>query len=137
MGLPVKNYLKTSQAGLTLIEVLIALAIISIAMTAIIKSVSENIRATNYLQDKTMALWVGEEVMNEVRLGLLTLPSTSEHVTHTTEILSRNWYWQAGQEETPNKRIRKIVVNVFARNSQREEGKTPIVKLESYVYRTE
>ena len=133
--LPVKHCLK-SIAGLTLIEVMISLAIVAIAMTAAIKAVSENIRATNYLQEKTMALWVGEEVMNESRLGLLTLPSTSETMIHQTEILGRNWYWEVGQVGTPNKHIRKIVVNVFARDPAQEES-TPIVKLESYVYRAE
>jgi general secretion pathway protein I len=132
-----QKHSRKSKVGLTLIEVLIALAIISIALTAVIKAVSENIRGTNYLQNKTMALWVGEEVMNEVRLGLLKLPGTSEQTTHHTLMLNRNWYWQAGQEETPNKSIRKIVVNVFGRDPEQDEDSTPIVKLESYVYKQE
>ena len=62
------------QAGLTLIEVLIALAIVSIAMTAIIKATSQNIRSTQYLEHKTLAAWVGEEVLNKARVELLRLP---------------------------------------------------------------
>ena len=53
--------------GFTLLEVLIALAIISIALTAIIKASSQNIKDTAYLEDKAIANWVGLEVMNEVK----------------------------------------------------------------------
>jgi general secretion pathway protein I len=134
----VKNYRKRhSISGMTLIEVLIALAIIAIAMTAIIKAVSENIRATNHLQNKTMALWVGESVLNEARLGLIKFPSRDEKVTHTLDLLGRDWYWQGGQEETPNKRIRKITVSVYMQNPENDESMTPIIELDSYVYREE
>jgi prepilin-type N-terminal cleavage/methylation domain-containing protein len=66
--LPPGRYRKRSQhtqSGLTLIEVLVALAIISIALTAIIKATSENIRGTAYLQDKTIAMYVARQILNE------------------------------------------------------------------------
>ncbi len=56
--------------GLTLIEVLIALAIVGIAMTAIIKATSQNIRSTAYLQNKLIAMWVGQQVSNEMLAGI-------------------------------------------------------------------
>lgn len=131
-----KHYRKDAFAsvrGLTLIEVLIALAIIAIAMTAVIKATSQNIRGTSYLQDKTMAMWVGQQVMNEARVGLRKLPDSSDKLHDVTNMLGRDWYWQASQEETPNKRIRKISVNVYTHEADDEES-APIVSLESYVY---
>lgn len=121
----------SSITGLTLIEVLIALAIMSIAMTAIIKSTSQNIRGTGYLQTKTIAMWVGKQVMNEARLGLLVLPLSSDKVKEKTSMLGRDWYWQAGRESTPNKRIDKIEVDVY---ESEEQESSPIISLESYVY---
>ena len=115
--------------GFTLIEVLIALAIVSIAMTAIIKAATQNIRGTNYLQDKTIALWVGQQVLNEARVGLLTLPENSNKQNEKTMMLGQDWYWQAVQEETPNSHIQKITVTVF----KREDDTVPLINLESYL----
>ena len=128
--LPVKHCPK--QAGLTLIEVLIALAIVGIAMTAIIKATSQHIRATTYLQNKMVAAWVGEQVLNEVRAGVLTLPDDGEKLKQKTTMFDREWYWQAERHDTPNLHINKISVEVFANNN--DEDVSPMVSLESYVY---
>ncbi|MBX3709949.1 MAG: type II secretion system minor pseudopilin GspI [Gammaproteobacteria bacterium] len=128
------NLIKNKQIGLTLIEVLIALAIISIAMTAVIKSASQNINATGYLQNKTLAMLVGQQVINETRVGLLKIGNSSGNQKLTTKMLGQEWYWQLEAEETPNKHIKKITVKVFA--DENEEG-SPIITLESYVYHAE
>lgn len=120
--------------GMTLVEVLIALAIVAIAMTAISKAISENIRATAYLQDKTLSMWVGQYIINEIRAGVLKLPDSADKLKDSIEMLNKNWYWQAYQEETPNLRIKKILVNVYATDDEEAE---PIMMLESYVYRDE
>lgn len=122
------------QIGLTLIEVLIALAIVGIAMTAIIKSTSQMIRGTNYLQDKTIAMWVGQEVMNEVRVGIRNL-STSDPLEEITTQLGKDWRWKLSQEDTPNQRIKKIKVKVFANKTQ--DNDHPLMTLESYIYHAE
>lgn len=119
-----------NSIGFTLIEVLIALAVISIALTAIIKTTTQNIQSTAYLQKKTLALWVGQTVMNEARIGVRKLASGMDKAKETTAILGQDFYWQAEQAATPNKRIKKITIQVFA--NDREE--TPLVSLESYVY---
>ncbi|MFZ2314125.1 MAG: type II secretion system minor pseudopilin GspI [Gammaproteobacteria bacterium] len=125
--------LRSSQAmrttcGLTLIEVLIALAIVSIAMTAIIKATSQNILGTRYLQDKTIAMWVGEQVLNEARVGVLTL--SEDQQTQTTTMLGQDWPWRAAQETTPNSRIKKMSVDVFAPGTE----ENPIISLDTFVY---
>lgn len=123
-----------AQQGLTLIEVLIALAIIAIALTAVIKTTAENIRATAYLKNKSIALWVGEEVINKARLGLIKLPS-GDMVTEMTPMLGQDWYWQAKQEQTPNPKIFKVSVDVYMQENT--EAVSPVVHLESYVYHEE
>lgn len=128
--------LARKQSGLTLIEVLIALAIISIAMTAVIKATSQNIHSTSYLQNKTMAMWVGTQVINEARANLLKLDRSSGSQKLTTEMLGKTWYWQTAEEETPNPRIKKITVKVFE-NEDEEEQAAPTVILESYLYHEE
>ncbi len=126
--------LRDHQSGLTLIEVLVALAIIAIALTAIIKSTSENIRGTAYLQDKTIAMYVAEQVLNEKRLGLL--PQITSTMNNQTEMLGKTWYWQVEENTTNNPRIKKETVKVF-RHSPDSDDASSIVTMEGFVYAKE
>ena len=116
------------KSGFTLIEVLISLAILSIALTAIIKFTSQNIRDTAYIQNKTIANWVGTQVINEARAGILKL-SQSDHLEQTTEMLGQQWPWQATLQSTPNPHIQEIHVDVF-----QKENKNKLISLVSYLY---
>lgn len=120
-------------SGLTLIEVLVALAIVSIAMTAIIKATSQNIRSTSYLQNKTIAMWVGEEVLTEARLGVLPLPE-SDALKQSTVMLGQTWYWQLQKKTTPNQRIHLLSVDVYAQDPDENADLTPIMSFETYTY---
>jgi general secretion pathway protein I len=57
--------------GFTLLEVLVALAILAVALGALIKSASEHARNTHYLQERTLAHWVGQNVLARYEAGLL------------------------------------------------------------------
>ncbi|SRR5579883_348593 len=116
-----------NDGGFTLIEVLIALAILSIALISIMRSTSQNIRDNTYLQNKTIAAWVGTQAMNEIRAGVISTASDNE-IKKETEMLGRKWSWQATVTTTPNPRIKKIVVDVFS-----SDGKK-MLSLTSYIY---
>src|SRR5690348_9388083 len=105
------------QIGLTLIEVLIALSIISISLTAIIKATSQSIRDTSYLQTKMTALWVGQNIMNEILVGLRKLPQPPDQLKKTITMLNRDWYVVANLSDTPNKRIKQVNVDVYEHES--------------------
>lgn len=119
------------KKGFTLIEVLIALVILSIALTAIIKATSQNIRDTAYLQNKTIATWVGVYVLNQARLRLINLP-LDEGMEQETVTLGKKWLWHGSTIPTPNNHIKKIQVDVYDL-----PGKTKLVHLESFYYAPE
>lgn len=104
--------LPQSKKGFTLIEVLISLVILSIALTAIIKVTSQTIRDTSYVQNKLIANWVGTTVMNEILAGVLKI-SNEQAISENTQMLKRQFAWEAKAKETPNKHIREIDVDVF------------------------
>lgn len=122
-----------NMSGLTLIEVLIALAIIAIALTAVIKAGSQNIRGTNYLQDKMIALWVGREVMSEVQLGLLKLPEGGDGTVNSSNTLGSIWYWRAQEDATANGRIKKIRVRVYTKEPN-DDAIQALADLDGYRY---
>lgn len=118
-----------NKAGFTLIEVLIALAILSIALTAIIQSTSQNIKDTLYLQNKTIAIWVGTELIAEVEAGILKVPAAPDKLTREVEMLDQKWRCVAHLTPTPNKKIQSMDVAVYPATS-----KTKLIHLVSYLY---
>lgn len=119
--------------GMTLIEVLIALAIIAISMTAVIKAASQNIRATTYLKNKSIALWVAQELMGEVQTGVLKLDDNRVDEVGSMEMLGRNWFWRAEDKATGNARIKQIRVRVYAREPEDDDA-VPLIDLDGYRY---
>jgi general secretion pathway protein I len=116
--------------GFTLIEILIALAILSISLTAVIKATSQNIKDTLYLQDKTIANWVALNVMNEARLGILKLPAEPAKLNKDITMLGEKWIAQANYATSRNQHIREIHVIV----SKKTGRKSPLIRLTGYVY---
>jgi len=115
--------------GLTLLEVLIALTILSIALTAIIKSSAENIKARTYLQTKILCNWAAQEVLAEIQTGLLKTPFTPEQIENSKKVLTKECNYVAFLKATPNKEINEIHVNVTdAANHQK------IISLLGYQY---
>lgn len=122
---------KSKSAGMTLIEVLIALAIIAIALTAIVKATTENIRSTSYLQHKTLALWVAEDILNKARTGVITLSGDNDSNDNVVTILGEDWHWKGKSDSSANPHIKKINIDVYASDN---DDASPVISLESYVY---
>lgn len=117
--------LSKNEIGLTLIEVLIALAILSIALTAIIKATAQTIQNTLYLQNRTIATWVGMDVINQLSAGTLKI---SNHLSQKVTALGSYWTWDATLHETPNKNIKQVIVVVHQTSDEKS-----FAHLESYL----
>ena len=57
------------QSAFTLLEVLVALAVLAMGMGAVIKVVSSQSIQISYLKEKTIAQWVAINKANEVQLA--------------------------------------------------------------------
>ena len=55
--------IKHSKNGFTLIEVIVAVAVIAFGLAATIKTVSTVTRNTSYLNEKIIATWVAQNAM--------------------------------------------------------------------------
>lgn len=99
--------IKPHASGFTLIEMLIALVILSISFSAIILSVNQNVRTLLKLQDTVAAGYVAEEIISRTQLGLLRANSG------TQRMLNRNWRWELHGKATPNAQVQEIEVSVY------------------------
>lgn len=102
--------------GFTLIEVLLALAVIAIALTALIKATAQTVATTTRIKEKSISHWVAMQGVSSIQLGLLTVPANQE-ITQVTNMLGQRWYWRAKLLSTPIKHMQQINITVSKHQS--------------------
>jgi general secretion pathway protein I len=86
---------RSHAAGFTLIEVLVALAIVAIGMMAVLEAITSSANTVAYLRDKTLAEWVGLNQIATTRLGLQPgqVPPT-DTTNGDLDYAGRSWHWR-------------------------------------------
>lgn len=110
------------QPGFTLLEVLVALAVLAIAMGAIIHAATQSINTVATLRDQTFASWV---TLNQVNALLLEAKPWPEEGSRTgnVELANRTWRWEARFFKTEDPDLRRVEVTVRASETGAELDK--------------
>ena len=118
--------LKTSR-GFTLIEIIIALVVISVALGAVISTTGNSVKHAVHIKDKTIALWVAQNVIADISIKKTWLPTG---VKKYDEIMAgRQWFIKNNVIQTPDKNMRKMDVSIFT--DQKTQNK--ILTLTAYI----
>ncbi|MBX3704694.1 MAG: type II secretion system minor pseudopilin GspI, partial [Steroidobacteraceae bacterium] len=96
--------------GFTLIEVVVALAIVGIGMFAVFKTIGDTAGNVAVLRDRTIAVWIADNRITEVRLSG-QMPSVDQ-TSGDLEMAGRRWHWVAKVSQTPVDGLRRIDVSV-------------------------
>jgi general secretion pathway protein I len=98
--------------GFTLVEVLVALAVIAIALTAILQAFGQGVDTSVALRERTIALWVAQNRLAEhyVEHSWPALDVTEG----TREMAGREWRWRVQAAATPDADIRRIEIEIRA-----------------------
>ena len=123
---PYQQRLKRAR-GFTLLEVMVALAVIAIGLGAVITEASRNISNASLLEAKTLAHWIATNKVVEMQVSK-AWPSTGEE-SGDVEMAGRDWYWTVITIDTPYDRMRRIDVEVRTDSG----SERPIVKVISYL----
>ena len=99
------------KSGFTLIEVLLALAVIAIALTALLKATGQSVAHTQRIKEKSISHWVAMQGVTAIQLGLVT-PALNQDITEVTTMLGQRWYWRAMLTATSIKSMQKISITV-------------------------
>lgn len=119
--------------GFTLLEVLIALAVLALAMGAVIKAASDYTSNQSYLRDRTLAMWVARNVLVEYQVKGEWL-SVGER-KGTREMGNQEWRWLARISQTEEAELRRLDVEVYPLDSDDDEN--PVSVLSGFLLQPE
>lgn len=99
------------HAGFTLIEVMIALAIVALGMTAVQTQLNRYVVTAAVTEEKTLASWIAANKLAElsVQPEWPELRSSTEDV----EFAQREWRLEIDVSETEVENLRRVDVTVF------------------------
>ncbi|AJI94298.1 type II secretion system protein I [Yersinia ruckeri] len=112
--------------GMTLLEVLVALAVLALAGLAVIKSTGEQVRNLSHLEKKQFAAWVAENQLVRLRLQNVW-PTENWHQGQST-MADLTWYWRWRGVATSDAQLRALEIEV----SQDDHYAAPLSQLRSY-----
>ncbi len=116
--------------GFTLIEVMVALAIFAISVTALTGSFQSNINNAARLKDKTMATWVAQNKLVELKAAYnlnKSVPSTTKRVDKV-KFAERDWLVETSGEKTLQGALVKVYIEIKKDNDDEEQGALAILE---------
>lgn len=98
------------KRGFTLLEVLIALMVISISLVAIAGEMISMLNAANTMQERTYASWIAHNKVTEMRLANI-VPEVSTS-SGELDYANREWAWRAVVSETGVENLFRVDVSI-------------------------
>jgi general secretion pathway protein I len=114
--------------GFTLVEVVVALAIVAIGMLAVFKTIGDTVHNVTDLRDRSFAAWIADNRITELRISG-EMPSVEE-TAGELEFAGRRWHWVTKVSQTQVQGLRRIDVTV--RRDEDPEGAS-LVSLAGFI----
>lgn len=119
------------QQGFTLIEVLVALAVVALALTALLVLMGRQLDGSAYLRDKQIAQWVALNQLTLARLANQASNSLPEAGWSGQEKQAgRDWFYQVKPQTTAAEGVIKLEVSVSS-----EENADPLITVSGWLDR--
>jgi general secretion pathway protein I len=117
--------------GFTLVEVMVALAIVAIALPALLMALYQQIDDTAYLRDKTLAYMVAENKLAEIRLVIGSTRNLSAGKdSGLASMADRDWYWWVETKATEVEKFFRVDITVSLDEEQQEQ---PLYTLSAFM----
>jgi general secretion pathway protein I len=120
--------MKKQTSGFTLIEVLLALSVIAIALTALLLATSQSIKGTAQLQNKMLGHLVTTQALARLQLNLTPLGKNQE-TTESMVLFGTTWSWHAKATSTNTQGLEQIEIT-----ANPAKNNTPTDTLTSFRY---
>jgi general secretion pathway protein I len=115
------------QSGFTLLEVLVALAVLAIALASLVKVSASHTANFTHLRDKTLAHWVAMNQIAQLQMSNQWLAVGKK--SGSEEMGPHEWHWKSVVTETPDSRVRQLTMEVYLN----EDDESPTTQLVSFL----
>lgn len=92
--------MRNQSEGFTLIEVLVALAILATVLTASYTLEAQSVKHLKHVRQQIIAHWVGDNLVSHIKLGILFI-KTPGIVKGTTQLLQQTIPWRIESSVLP------------------------------------
>jgi general secretion pathway protein I len=114
--------IKQSQKGFTLLEVIVALVILTLTMGGLVKSIGDGAANQNAIEERTFAQWVA---MNQIAKMQLESPQIKTGSSSgVEEMAGRQWAWKQIIEKTTDPSVHRIIVTAGREGQTSELART-------------
>lgn len=107
--------MRRGRSGFTLVEVMVALAIIALSLTAVAAKMSRMIDTSNSMRERTYASWIAQNKITELRLANV-IPEVST-TSGDVEYANQTWRWRAVVSESGIENLFRVDVEVLYADS--------------------
>ena len=114
--------------GFTLLEILVALAVLAIALVATARSMGAAVDTTAALRDRTLARWVAEDRLADLELRKVW--PALDVKEGEAEMGGRSFRWREETSASPVARMRRVELSVFEPGAD-----TPLARLTGFLER--
>ena len=122
--------IRRSRHGFTLVEVLVALAVVSIALSTLLVPLQQQIDNSMYLRDKILAKYVSTNKLSEFRLISRAGREMSLGTEFgSTEMGGRTWGWKLDVVATEQPEIIRVSIAV---DDPSRADETPLHRLDAF-----
>ena len=113
--------------GFTLVEVMVALAIVAITLPALLMALYQQVDDAAYLRDKTLAEMIAVNKLTQMRLVVASTRNVrAAKDSGETRFVDRDWYWWTETTTTDAGKVFRVDISVALSEERREQ---PLYKL--------
>ncbi|MEN2747502.1 type II secretion system minor pseudopilin GspI [Sphingomonas sp. T9W2] len=95
-----------NEAGFSLIEAMVALAVLAIATVGLIGAVEQHIDSTRGVERRAIAMWVAENRLADLEVG------TPEANAESVDMLGRQWSVAVSRTATSDPALDRVTISV-------------------------
>lgn len=118
-----------NQHGFTLLEVMVAVAILALALSAMVKMTGESSNTLSYLEKKTYGQWIALNQLNEIEAqAAWPSPGRSQG---KAKMAGLEWSWEIEVEDTDAEDLRRLDVAV----KQDKDDDHAIYQLTAFIHK--
>ena len=117
--------------GFTLVEVLVALAVVALALPALLFALNQQVDGTAYLRDKSLAGMVAANKLAEIRLvSRAQQELVRGEDSGVSELADREWFWWVNSQPTEVDQFYRVEIVVAHEETARD---APLATLVAYM----